>query len=88
MDLSSYTLPDLRQLLTKIEAEIQHRTDSTPRIVRKKKQKQAQTMVAPQDVTPDDALEAPTTQVTIKTTDGRWCNKMSSIPAAPDFLTV
>ena len=20
--------------------------------------------------------------------EGRWCNKMSSIPAAPDFLTV
>ena len=77
MDLSSYTLPDLRQLLTKIEAEIQHRTDSTPRIVRKKKQKQAQTMVAPQDVTPDDALEAPTTQVTIKTTDAE-----SNVPPA------
>ncbi len=78
MDLSSYTLPDLRQLLTKIEAEIEHRTD-TPHAHRtqKKATKQAQTMVAHQDVTPDEALEAPTTQVTIKTTDAE-----SNVPPA------
>ena len=36
MDLSSYTLPDLRELLTKIEAEIDQRTATPQRATRKK----------------------------------------------------
>ena len=68
MDLSSYTLPDLRELLTKIEAEIDHRTATLQRAPRKKTPKQAQKLPAPHDVMPDDALAAPTTQVTSKTT--------------------
>ena len=69
MDLSSYTLSDLRELLTRIEAEIHHRTDTPQRATRKKTPKQAQKLPVPHEVMPDDALAAPTTQVTIKTTN-------------------
>ena len=69
MDLSSYTLSDLRELLTRIEAEIHHRTDTPQRATRKKTPKQAQKLPVPHEVMPDDALAAPTTQVTSKTTD-------------------
>ena len=69
MDLSSYTLSDLRELLTRIEAEIHHRTDTAQRATRKKTPKQAQKLPVPHEVMPDDALAAPTTQVTSKTTD-------------------
>ena len=68
MDLSSYTLSDLRELLTRIEAEIHHRTDTPQRATRKKTPKQAQKLPVPHEVMPDDALAAPTTQLTSKTT--------------------
>ena len=69
MDLSSYTLSDLRKLLTRIEAEIHQRTDTPQRATRKKTPQQAQKLPVPHEVMPDDALAAPTTQVTSKTTD-------------------
>ncbi len=69
MDLSSYTLPELRQLLTEIEAEIHHRTDSTQLTVRKKTLKQTQKTTAERSVLPDGALEAPTAQLASKATD-------------------
>ena len=55
MDLSSYTLPDLRQLLTKIEAEIELRTDTTQPVSSDQKQE----MAPKQDLTLDAVLEAP-----------------------------
>ena len=69
MDLSSYTLPDLRELLTKIEAEIDQRTATPQRATRKKTPKQAQKLPAPHDGMPDEALAAPTSQVASTTTD-------------------
>ncbi|MFU2487416.1 H-NS family nucleoid-associated regulatory protein [Thauera sp. WH-1] len=55
MDLSSYTLPDLRKLQAKIESEIRRRSDTTRRTLLKRMQK----MAADEGLTLGDLLEAP-----------------------------
>ncbi len=54
MDLSSYTLPELRRLLTKIESEIHRRSEST----RGTALEQVQKMAVEQDLTLSDLSEA------------------------------
>ena len=54
MDLSTYTLPELRKLQAKIEAEIRRRSDTTRRTLLKRMQK----MAADEGLTLDDLLEA------------------------------
>ncbi|ENO89740.1 H-NS family nucleoid-associated regulatory protein [Thauera linaloolentis] len=55
MDLSSYSLPDLRRLQTKVESEIRRRSDTTRRALLK----QVQKLVAEQGLTLDDLIDAP-----------------------------
>lgn len=54
MDLSSYTLPELRRLQARIENEIRRRSDTTRRTLLKRMQK----MAADEGLTLDDLLEA------------------------------
>lgn len=56
MDLSNYTLPELRRLQTKIESEIQRRSDTTRRALLK----QVQKMAAEQGLSLSDLLEVQT----------------------------
>jgi len=58
MDLSSYSLPELRRLQTRIETEIRRRSDTTRRTLLK----QVQKMAAEQGLTLDDLLETPAPQ--------------------------
>ncbi len=53
MDLSSYTLPELRRLQARIENEIRRRSDTTRRTLLKRMQK----MAADEGLTLDDLLE-------------------------------
>lgn len=53
MDLSTYTLPDLRRLQARIESEIRRRSDTTRRTLLKRMQK----MAADEGLTLDDLLE-------------------------------
>lgn len=71
MDLSSYSLPDLRRLQAKIETEIRRRSDTTRRALLK----QVQKMAAEQGLTLDDLLEAPAAPAEIKTPTSKAKNK-------------
>lgn len=53
MDLSTYTLPELRRLQTKVESEIRRRSDVTRRNLLKRMQK----MAADEGLSLDDVLE-------------------------------
>lgn len=53
MDLSTYTLPELRRLQAKVESEIRRRSDVTRRNLIKRMQK----MAADEGLTLDDLLE-------------------------------
>lgn len=55
MDLSTYSLQDLRRLQTKVESEIRRRSDTTRRNLLKRVQK----MAADEGLTLDDLLERP-----------------------------
>ncbi len=55
MDLSTYTLPDLRRLQARVESEIRRRSDSTRRNLLKRMQK----MAADEGLSLDDLLERP-----------------------------
>ncbi|MFT3759386.1 H-NS family nucleoid-associated regulatory protein [Thauera sp.] len=55
MDLSSYSLPELRRLQAKVETEIRRRSDSTRRTLLK----QVQKLVAEQGLTLDDLIDTP-----------------------------
>ncbi|MCV2217603.1 H-NS histone family protein [Thauera sp. Sel9] len=57
MDLSSYSLPELRRLQAKVETEIRRRSDSTRRTLLK----QVQKLVAEQGLTLDDLIDSPAT---------------------------
>jgi H-NS histone family. len=54
MDLSTYTLPELRRLQSKVESEIRRRSDVTRRNLIKRMQK----MAADEGLSLDDLLEA------------------------------
>ena len=56
MDLSTYTLPELRRLQSKVESEIRRRSDVTRRNLIKRMQK----MAADEGLSLDDLLEAST----------------------------
>lgn len=71
MDLSSYSLPDLRRLQAKIETEIRRRSDTTRRALLK----QVQKMAAEQGLTLDDLLEAPAAPAEIKAPTSKAKNK-------------
>lgn len=60
MDLSTYTLPDLRRLQTRVESEIQRRSELTRRALLKQMQK----MAAEQGLTLEDLIETPATRTT------------------------
>lgn len=55
MDLSNYSLPELRRLAAKIENEIRRRSDTTRRNLLKRVQK----MAAEEGLTLDDLFETP-----------------------------
>jgi DNA-binding protein H-NS len=55
MDLSNYSLPELRRLAAKVETEIRRRSDTTRRNLLKRVQK----MAAEEGLTLDDLLETP-----------------------------
>ena len=56
MDLSTYTLPELRRLQSKVESEIRRRSDVTRRTLIKRMQK----MAADEGLSLDDLLEGST----------------------------
>jgi DNA-binding protein H-NS len=55
MDISNYTLPELRRLQAKVEIEIRRRSDS----VRRNLIKRVQKMAADEGLTMDDLLDSP-----------------------------
>lgn len=63
MDLSSYSLPELRRLQARVETEIRRRSDTTRRTLLR----QVQKLVAEQGLTLDDLIDAPAAAAQVKT---------------------
>ena len=82
MDLSSYSLPELRRLQSKIETEIRRRSDTTRRALLK----QVQKMAAEQGLTLDDLLENPAPVVEAKPAKATKAKPAAKAVKAPSVI--